>query len=292
MRRRLHPRILALAALLTIAFTPFPLNAEVLDRGDEEGQRPDPDERPFVVLLGGLASIERDATAADFADRGLLGLRIGFSKERRLAEDETVRRFSARNLFVERSSSEPADASEEEIETSAWRFGLSDTDGEGYRIGTGALTVIGTHAGAMGWSFIDLEEDRLEETDPNAYRRIDPFLDHVRFGTSWRGGLRISPHRNLAVQADYQRAILFPATKGLDLILSNALEAIALAAIDPFLAEVAERAPRAVPVLGFLFRGGILYGLYELRQENMHWPLDTAPPLSDDSFRFGIEVVF
>lgn len=281
----------AILGLLTgFAGRPSAHAAIVSPEGD--GSRATGFERPFVAVVSGYAHLDRDATRSEIADHELLGIRIGFSKERPLPQDEAVRLYSARGLFGDRSAADLLDSETDGIATSSWRFGLSDADGAGYRIGSGSLTVMGTHANAMGWTFLDLEEADLEESNPEAFRRIDPFLDHVRFGTSWRGGLRLAPHPNLAVEADYQRAILFPATKGLDLLLSHTLEMIALEAVDPFLGAIADRSPRAVPILAFLLRGGISYAIYELRREDMHWPLDTAPPLTDDSFRFAIETVF
>jgi hypothetical protein len=32
--------------------------------------------------------------------------------------------------------------------------------------------------------------------------------------------------------------------------------------------------------------------MYQLRQEKMNWPFNTAPPLAYDQFKFGVTFVF
>ena len=70
------------------------------------------------------------------------------------------------------------------------------------------------------------------------------------------------------------------------------LEEIAMGAIQEFADSIANSSPKSAPVVSFLLKSGLEYGLYELRQEKMNWPFDTAAPLTYETFKFGICVTF
>jgi hypothetical protein len=61
---------------------------------------------------------------------------------------------------------------------------------------------------------------------------------------------------------------------------------------DYFIKEIFYASPSAGPIVYFLLKNALSYGIYELRQEKMNWPFSSAPPLSFDSFRFGLMFTF
>jgi len=69
---------------------------------------------------------------------------------------------------------------------------------------------------------------------------------------------------------------------------SAVIEEVANGLLDVFIKEIFRSSPAAGPIVNFLLKNGLSYGIYELRQEKMNWPFSSAPPLAFDSFRFGI----
>ena len=56
--------------------------------------------------------------------------------------------------------------------------------------------------------------------------------------------------------------------------------------------EIFESSPQAGPIVNFLLKNALAYGIYELRQSDMNWPFTTTPPLSFDTFRLGATFTF
>jgi hypothetical protein len=46
------------------------------------------------------------------------------------------------------------------------------------------------------------------------------------------------------------------------------------------------------PVVAFILKGAISYGMYELRSNNMNWPIKTAEPMMFDNYKVGITFTF
>jgi hypothetical protein len=53
-----------------------------------------------------------------------------------------------------------------------------------------------------------------------------------------------------------------------------------------------DSSPYAGPVVGFILKSALSYGIYELRQEKMNWPFSSAAPLSYDQVKFGMTFNF
>jgi len=73
---------------------------------------------------------------------------------------------------------------------------------------------------------------------------------------------------------------------------SAIIEAAANGLLDVFIKEVFESSPQAGPIVNFLLKNALAYGIYELRQSDMNWPFTTTPPLAFDTFRFGVNFTF
>ncbi len=71
-----------------------------------------------------------------------------------------------------------------------------------------------------------------------------------------------------------------------------ALEGGAEFLLDEFIDEIGKSSPYSVPVVNFFLKNGLSYAIYELRKDRMNWPFDSAPPLRNDSFKFGLTFVF
>jgi hypothetical protein len=118
------------------------------------------------------------------------------------------------------------------------------------------------------------------------------FNDSFRFGTMTEGGIRIRFIPLISVNAGYERAIVFPRHLFWKHVGSMAIEWAGIGAIDFFVREVMDESPAAGPIISFILKNGLSYGMYQLRREKMNWPFDSAEPLTLDTWRFGLTFTF
>jgi hypothetical protein len=121
---------------------------------------------------------------------------------------------------------------------------------------------------------------------------MDRFEDGVRFGSSNDGGIRIVATSLISLDANYQRSIVFERHLFWKWAGSAIIEAAANGLLDVFIKEIFKSSPPAGPIVNFLLKNALAYGIYELRQEKMNWPFPSTQPLSFDSFRFGATFTF
>jgi hypothetical protein len=73
---------------------------------------------------------------------------------------------------------------------------------------------------------------------------------------------------------------------------SGIIELASQGLLDAFIREILKSTPAAGPVVFFILKSALGYGLYELRQEKMNWPFSSAPPMAFDNIKFGVTFVF
>ena len=59
-----------------------------------------------------------------------------------------------------------------------------------------------------------------------------------------------------------------------------------------FINKIFKSSPAAGPVVNFLLKNALAYGIYELRQDEMNWPFPSAPPIALDNVKFGVTLTF
>ncbi|MGE5847186.1 MAG: hypothetical protein ACM34O_10705, partial [Ignavibacteria bacterium] len=96
----------------------------------------------------------------------------------------------------------------------------------------------------------------------------------------------------LTLEAGYERSIIFPRHLFWKWLGSAGIELIGQWALDEFIDNIMDSSPYAAPVVNFVLKNALAYGIYELRQEKMNWPFNSAAPLAYDQFKFGVTFVF
>ena len=56
--------------------------------------------------------------------------------------------------------------------------------------------------------------------------------------------------------------------------------------------KIFKSSPAAGPVVNFLLKNALAYGIYELRKDKMNWPFKSEAPITYDQFKFGVTFVF
>jgi len=250
--------------------------------------------RPAISLQYGLANLNREDLQSQFVDPNLLEIKLGYIKDRNAWETDNIIRHSYKYLYLSNESNKLAgkEAVGSEVESDMWRFGFGRLSGYGYKLGENAA-IIPYYSYTLNWSNINFKYPDIMTLVPEPDQNILNLYDEsFRFGTSSEGGVRIKIIDNLMLDAGYERSIVFQRHLFWKWAGSAIIEAAAQGLLDGFISEVFESTPAAGPIVNFLLKNALAYGIYELRQDKMNWPFSSEAPIAYDQFKFGVTFVF
>lgn len=250
--------------------------------------------RPAISLKYGLGKLDRNDLQSEFVDPNLFELKLGYTKDRSAWETDYIVNHSYRFIYLSNESNKLSgnEAIGTQIESDMWRFGFGKLHGYGYKLGESAA-IIPYYSYTMNWSRIDFKYPDVQTlVVDNDVEKLNLYNESFRFGTSNEGGVRIKIIDNLILDAGYERSIVFQRHLFWKWAGSAIIESAAQGLLDGFIHEIFESSPAAGPVVNFLLKNALAYGLYELRQEKMNWPFNSEAPIAYDQFKFGLTVVF
>jgi hypothetical protein len=240
---------------------------------------------PTITLNYGLSKMSIDKFKDDFADPNLIEVKLGYTTQHLSKKCDDIVKYNYRYLFLSNISTDLANVSESnpKLETNMWRFGLGRSSGYGYQVGQSAIIPYYTYS--FEWSRIDFKETPADSVDR---AKTNLYHESFRFGTSAEGGIRINIIPQITIEAGYERSAVFQRHLFWKWAGSALLEAAGQWGIDSFVREIMKSTPMAVPVVNFLLKNALSYGVYELRKEKMNWPFKSEAPVSYDQFKFGL----
>ena len=248
---------------------------------------------PAISLHYGFAEMSRTDIQSQFVDPNLWELKLGYIKSRNAWNTENIIKHTYNYLYLSNESSKLAgkEAVGAEVESDTWRFGAAWSSGYGYKLGESS-SIVPYYTYSLNWSDIDFtlpEDPTLPEEDIKTLNYIE---GSFRFGTSSEGGVRFQIINNVMLDAGYERSIVFERHLFWKWAGSALIEAAAQGLLDGFINKIFKSSPTAGPVVNFLLKNALAYGIYELRQDEMNWPFPSAPSLAYDQFKFGMTFVF
>lgn len=258
--------------------------------------------RPTIELNYGIPKLDIKSLNTEFGKTGLAEVKVGYSTLREYAEYISKYRF--RYLFLDNFSKEFGEKENNinKLGTEIWRFGIGWQEGYGYQIGKSAIipytsnTAVWTRLKPVDYYLIDpasstknLEKTGLHQMDA---KTLDLFNDAFRFGTSTEGGIKIQPVPLLTLNAGFERTVVFPRHLFWKHLGSMCIEWVGLGMADFFTREIMDESPGAGPIMNFILKNAVSFGMYQLRREKMNWPFNSAEPLTIDTFKFGVTFTF
>ena len=246
--------------------------------------------QPAISLNYGLSDISRKDVETPFADNNLLELKLGYRSKQKTKYADYIEKSVFNYLFLNRNTTNLAGGSGTtgDIETKNWQFGAGWSKEYGYKIGKDA-SITPYYTSSMNWTRIDFPDDSLNPND----ERIKQLYDEAfRFGTSSEAGVRIQPIKLITFEAGYERAIVFERHLFWKWAGSGIIEVAANGLLDVFIKEIFKSTPAAGPIVFFVLKSALNYGIYELRQDKMNWPFSSAPPVAFDNVKFGVTFTF
>ncbi|MBT8379127.1 MAG: hypothetical protein KJN64_07845 [Ignavibacteria bacterium] len=288
------------SAIITIIFLVFPFYASSQDTTETEEWKWHWEEvgdwvdwwkkKPSIGLKYGFSTIERKDVEAPFANNNLIELKLGYTSKNTTRFANFIERRKNKFFIISYNSTKLGGGSgkSSDIETNNWRLGFGSSSGYGYKLGKDA-SVTPFYASSIDWTNIDFKNDSLNTND---MRVADLYDETFRFGSSIDMGIHIQATRLLTLEASYERAIVYERHLFWKWAGSGIIEIAAHGLLDVFIKEILKSSPEAGPVVFFILKSALGYGLYELRQEKMNWPFRSAPPMAFDNIKFGMTFVF
>ncbi len=248
-------------------------------------------ERPVIEPMFMMTTMKhRDLQNTELAELGSIDLRLGFAKKSDNKYSKSLVNYELNYAFLGYGaksfalSTSAADA----IESSVLRFGFGEKKGLGYVLDTD-VAIVPYHGGGALWT--QFKADPLP-ADTLGGAVLAPFHDAFRFGKESEAGVLIQFTKNSGVTVGYEFSVVYPRHLFWYWAGSEVVEAIGQGAIDNFVRAISKSSPNAAPVVGFILKNGLSYGLYELRKKNMNWPFNTAPAMSYSAFKVGFNLAF
>ncbi len=253
--------------------------------------------RPTISAIFGMSNPTIKDFNESLTDPGLLELKLGYTSKSSTSTAEGILKYHFRFLFLSNFSKDLSTKdSSNGIETKAWRFGLGRSNGYGYKFGSSAVLLYNSYS--LDWSKVDVKTFPLTIQLLNNSKlisdmeKLNLYDGTIRFGTSSEGGIKIQIIPQITLDAGYERSVIFQRHLFWKWLGSAVIEAAGQIAVDNFVNEIMDFSPYAVPVVNFVLKNALSYGVYELRHEKMNWPFKSAAPLSYDQFKFGVTFVF
>ncbi len=169
-----------------------------------------------------------------------------------------------------------------------WQFGFGDYKGYGWSVVNG-FDIVLSHGKNYNWHILTFEGQPAGYEFTN---KLERFHDKFKFGTSFEAGVNIKLFNSLGINATYEQNQVLPAHQFWYWSASEIIEAIAKGFTNSFIQEITQRNSIAGPIINFVIKNGISYGMYELRKTKMNWPLSNEAPLAFEKFKIGISYSF
>jgi Outer membrane protein beta-barrel domain len=244
---------------------------------------------PSVSLTYGFSSMSIHNFSGSFAEPNIPEIKLGYSSGSPIWSADEIINYKYNYLYLSNITTDiSGTAAANEIQSNLWRFGIGIAQGYGYRIGSSSA-IIPYNSFSLGWSRLDVKNFPSNPVDAN---KLSLFNDAFRFGTGSEAGVRIKVIPLVNVEVGYERSIIFERHLFWKWAGSALIEAGGNWALEAFVDKIMDSSPYAAPIVGFVLKGALAYGIYELRHEKMNWPFESAAPLAYDQFKFGLTFNF
>lgn len=250
--------------------------------------------RPTMELLYLSSEMGLKSIGTKFNQAGAAGVRLGYSSLREY--EEYIIRYKNGFIFLSNFSDDfrSKEAEAGKLKADVWRFGFGSMTGYGYKFGSSAIIPYQTNS--FDWTRLDFSRPATMDLNNDALTRenetLNLFDESFRFGSMTEAGIRFQVIPLLNFNVGFERSLVYPRFMVWKSLGSSVIEWIGLGATDAFVREVLDSSPAAGPIINFLLKNAVSFGMYQLRRDKMAWPFATAAPLTIDSWKFGVTFAF
>ena len=234
-------------------------------------------------------AINSDYFSKKFAQTSSLEVTAGYTKNKLSKDGDLIKStynylrfgFYSQNLGKK-------DDDKSKLQFDGWKFTWGDNTGYGWVISESAdLTLF--HGDNFNWTRLNMDSMPMPAKDLG---RLDRFNNQIKFGRSFEGGVNLRLWNKLGISASYEQEQLFARHLFWYWTGSELIEAAVSGLTSEFIHDVTKRSKIGGPIINFIIKNGIAYGIYELRKKDMNWPFNTEAPMVIDKFKLGINFTF
>jgi len=244
---------------------------------------------PTIETNYGFSKNSFNLLTGKFNKANLAELKLGYTNEYNVSNTESIMKYNSSYFGISNSSYKLAKKSvSSDLDGDMWRFAAGWDRGYGYKPSQKSA-IIFYNGNAFTLSRLKIDNPIPDIADSLS---LNMFRDAFRYGQKTEAGMKIQIIPQLVLNASYERAQVFPRWLFWKWAGGAIIEVAAQSMVDEFVDKILDSTPMAAPVINFLLKNGLSYGIYELRKDKMNWPFNTPAPFMTDSYKFGVTFIF
>ncbi|MFZ9761536.1 MAG: hypothetical protein ACO323_06200 [Candidatus Kapaibacteriota bacterium] len=250
--------------------------------------------KPYLDLHYGNAEISREGMKGDISNAEVYGISIGLKKEKTHEEsdDIIVQDKNGLNLTIGAAKDlQNSDSTFQGIplaESNAldfWSIGAINGTGYGYNFG-GTTLMLGVEDNGTWTSFNPRSFAR--PLDPADNQFILDMDGTMRFGSAMNSTIEFRVANTVTITGGYTWNQVLPRHMFWYWFGSEVIEGLAGAVVDNVIENFAKVSPKSLPVMHFVLKSALLYGVKVLRTPKMNMPFDTVSPMNITYWNIGV----
>ncbi len=243
---------------------------------------------PFITLMYGQSQLSMHNMNTDFNRYGFGEVKAGYQKLDKTYKDTDIIKYKSHYFDINAGTKDFYTSDEAgKLTANTLQFGMGWNSGYGYN--TGCSNVILTHSFGIDWTRVRFDDPVTDSYDA---KRMAYYDNNFRFGINSEAGIQAQIIPYLSVNAAYSRSLMYPRVIFWKAAGSLVTEAIGYGLVDKFVDNILKSTPSAAPIVNFILKNGIAYGMYELRKEKMNFPFGGESPLMANTFKVGLTFNF
>lgn len=245
--------------------------------------------RPFLQGGYGLDRLEHRQFGGAFSDMGRVQITLGYSELRpfrtellSLDERSAYGAYSGTGTYW----AEPDTAG---VSATLWQFGVSFKGGYGYPVGAN-LAIVPTFGSSFDITSISTSRPGGISSADSAI--LDRYEGSFRFGHTAEAELRFEISRTFSLSGAYQLSVVYPRVVFWQWVGSYGLASVAVGVLSQFSAEIIRASPALGPIITWVMKGALAYGIYAVWRDDMHWPFKSETPITHQSGLISASFIF
>ena len=250
--------------------------------------------KPFLDVYYGNAQLSRQGMSGEISNTDIYGIAIGVKKEKEHKESDEVIIQDKNGISLTLGSAQDLQQSDSLFQgvsltnTNAldfWSLGFINGMGYGYKWGSSTLML--TVEDNTSWTSINPRTYSLMQ-GPADWQYIMDFDGTMRLSSSMTSSLEFRVSNTVSLTGGYTWNQVMPRHLFWYWMGSEIIEGLAGNAVDRLIENFTEMSPKSQPVMHFVLKSAVLYGMKEMRRKYMNWPFETVSPLNITYWNIGV----
>ena len=242
----------------------------------------------------GNAQLSRQGMTGEISNTDIYGIAIGVKKEKEHKESDEVIIQDKNGISLtlgEAKNLQQGDSLFQGVsltKTNAldfWSLGFINGMGYGYQWGSSTLML--TVEDNTSWTSINPRTYSLMQ-GPADWQNIMDFDGTMRLSSSMTSSVEFRVSNTVSLTGGYTWNQVMPRHLFWYWMGSEIIEGLAGNAVDRLIENFTEMSPKSQPVMHFVLKSAVLYGMKEMRRKYMNWPFETASPLNITYWNIGV----